>query len=48
MLLSQFNRDLVHRRCIVRIGDEARVEKILGQNGLRKLRDGVCVLFSME
>ena len=48
MLLSQFNRDLVHRRCIVRIGDEARVEKILGQNGLRKLRDSVRVLVSVE
>ena len=43
MLLSQFNRDLVHRRCIVKIGDEARVEKILGQNGLRKLRENLFV-----
>ena len=43
MLLSQFNRDLVHRRCIVKIGDEARVEKILGQSGLRKLRENLYV-----
>ena len=43
MLLSQFNRDLVHRRCIVKIGDEARVEKILGQSGLRKLRENLFV-----
>ncbi len=41
--LSQIKRDLVYRQCTVRIGDEARVEKILSGKDFKSLSEKLFV-----